>query len=634
MIGQASAPSIRPLGGLPDLEEGESFVGYLARYAYELGLMPIGKVLDRVGLGDRPLYTNALEIHDPKTSEELRQLLGLDPAMFDRLRSWGTRPGVARVLGHDIPDVLVSVHGRRFCADCFRERPIHQARWDVIVLPGCSRHRTALRGACSACGTTFAWGSTGAPCCPSSACGLAFEEQAPGAVMGDNATEGSRLVEDLLREGVAAGSAPLSVGDTLTAASVVGTFLLGRRPQVVRRASKKDPVWLAEAMRAGLGALREWPHSFHTGLSVLQSRRDRYPGRFGFRKELGPFAYWVVQNRRTEVGRFFGEATDGWAADQPSFVTRTAGVLRRREGDPDKPYLLTTAQAAARLGVKQDTFWRFMTRSGFGGVQAEGKGSMLLVPSEDVEALAALQLDLVGGEEIAGILGVTAQMARALARAGLLRQFPGTEILDPLRPFSLDDARGLLARLESRVPASSRGPGRYSGREAARKMMGGTVALVRDTLRGRLVPVAVDDAAVGIDRIRYDSVGKIGSDAVDNGMISLRDVLKRLGASRNSVSGMMSAGLFEGINPDGRQRQGNRLVPLSAVASFERDYILLPEIGRRMRVPWRRVASRLSDLGLTPVSGPQVDGRTRLVFRRAEVEEVIEAHSAAHNGRD
>ena len=422
------------------------------------------------------------------------------------------------------------------------------------------------------------------------------------------------------------------MGDTLTTASALGSLLLGRRPQVIRQASRNDPLWLASAMKAGLEALREWPKSFRASLSVLQSRRDGYPGRFGIRKELGPFAHWVIQNRQTEVGRFLGEAIDSWAADQSDLATRTAGVLRRREEDPDKLYL-TTAQAAARLGVKQEAFWRFVVRSGFGGMQAEGKGSMLLVPSSDVDALVAVQSDLVVVERIASVLGVTVKIARALADAGFLKQFSTKEILDPLRRYSLRDARELLSKLESRVPKHSRGPGLYSGREAAWKMLGGTVALVRDTLEGRLVPVAVDNAATGIDRIRYDSFGRTRRDTIDEGMISFKDVLGRLGVTRNSVSEMMSAGLFEGIDPDGRQRQGNRLVPLSAVIYFERNYILLPEIARRMGVPWQRLAKRLEDLGMIPVSGPQVDGRTRLVFRRNEAEAVIKAHSSGRNGR-
>ncbi|PZR12907.1 MAG: hypothetical protein DI532_12110 [Azospirillum brasilense] len=266
-------------------------------------------------------------------------------------------------------------------------------------------------------------------------------------------------------------------------------------------------------------------------------------------------------------------------------------------------------------------------------MQAEGKGSMLLVPSSDVDALVAVQSDLVVVERIASVLGVTVKIARALADAGFLKQFSTKEILDPLRRYSLRDARELLSKLESRVPKHSRGPGLYSGREAAWKMLGGTVALVRDTLEGRLVPVAVDNAATGIDRIRYDSFGRTRRDTIDEGMISFKDVLGRLGVTRNSVSEMMSAGLFEGIDPDGRQRQGNRLVPLSAVIYFERNYILLPEIARRMGVPWQRLAKRLEDLGMIPVSGPQVDGRTRLVFRRNEAEAVIKAHSSGRNGR-
>ncbi|WP_338666031.1 TniQ family protein [Pararoseomonas sp. SCSIO 73927] len=622
MTGQVVVPSIRPLGGLPDLEEGESFVGYLARYAYGIGLVPIGKVLDRVGLGDRPLEANALETHDRETGEELRQLLGLDSATFDRLRSWGAGPRVARILGHDIPDVLVSVHGRRCCPDCFRENPIHQARWDLIVLPGCSRHRTALRGSCSACGTSFRWGSTGAPCCPSPGCGLPFEEQAAGVLMGDDAVEGSSLVEALLRDGVPAGSAPLSVGDTLTAASVIGTFLLGRRPQVVRQASRTDQVWLAEAMRAGLLALGEWPGPFRAVLSILQTHKEQNPGRFGLRKELGPLAHWVIQNRRSEIGRLFGEVIDGWAAEQPGLVTRVAGVLRRRQENPDQPYL-TTAQAAARLGIKDSAFRRFAARSGIEFVPAQGSGSMLLVPSDRVDTLIALQSDLVDLEGIGEILGLKPMILKAMVKAGLLKRLSKTDILDPLRPFRASDARRLLAELEGKAPPRSREMGQYSGYSAASKMLGGIVALVRETLDGNLRPVGIDRSARGIHRLRFDSFGPTRSTAAPEGMIRYCDVWERMALPRNTVSELMSAGLFEGIDPDGRRRQGAYFAPIAAIEKFERDYTLTPEIARRAGLPWQGMAGRLAALGVLPVSGPNVDGRTRHVFRRDEVEAVL-----------
>ncbi|PZP45534.1 MAG: hypothetical protein DI601_09450 [Azospirillum brasilense] len=619
---EGAPPRVVPLGGLLPLEDGESFVGYLGRYAFGLGLTPFEKALDRLGLANRFLETTALEIHDPDLTEEIRQFLNLDAGTFDRLRSWGSEPLTARILGHDVPDALVSIHRRRCCPDCYRERPYHRSIWDLTVLTGCSRHRTTLRGECSACRTRFRWGSTAAPCCPSPDCCLPFEEQAPGLSMEDDATEGCRLVEDLLRNGVPVGAAPLTVGETLVGASVLGAFLSGRRPQAIRPASRQEPLWLAEVMGKGLKALRPWPTSFHACLSEIQLKRDTHPGRFGIRKELGPFALWMVQNRDTRLGKILAEATDSWAAAQPTLVTRIAAVVRRRAADPNSKFI-TTAQAAARLGYKDAVFRKFAARKGIATLPAEGSGSRILVSSELVDQLAEVDADLIDVSECGEMLNLGRAKVYKLAEAGLIRRFQKDYILDVSRPFSRRSVQELLAALEGKVPTGAGSSGRYSGRAAAAVNVGGVVDLIRQVLQGDVVPVSLDHDALGIDRLRFDSVPKRQAAPPADGLISFAEFRDRMGLARNTLCEFMSAGLFEGIDADGRRRTGKVPLPVSAISAFERDYILTPEIARRAGLPWQGLATRLAGLGVRPISGPGVDGRARHVFRRGDVERIL-----------
>ena len=128
-------------------------------------------------------------------------------------------------------------------------------------------------------------------------------------------------------------------------------------------------------------------------------------------------------------------------------------------------------------------------------------------------------------------------------------------------------------------------------------------------MAGSSRPVGIDHSAKGIARLQFDDLGSRSPTTVPEGMIRYSDIPMRMGLPRKAVTELMSAGLFEGIDQDGWQRQGKSFAPLSAIMKFEQEYILMSEIARRTGLHWQGMMERLAKLGVVPVSGPTVDGR-------------------------
>lgn len=611
---------------LPDPERpypGESLPSLIARYAGEIGMTYPSRVLTPIGLEHTTLCTLATRPKAAATTAALQHLLDLDADAFSRLRSWTDEPSRVLVLGHGFSAGSVSFAQRRFCPGCLAEAPFHRALWDVTTFPGCGRHRIALRSACLECGSTPRWTRMWSHRCSNPECGADLSLQRVEAEFDDDLADTCLRVETLFHEGVPGTSAPLSVGDTMEAAARLGSHALRTPWASVAAAWREDPTLLARAMQAGMAALANWPEGLHDYLGARRQESATRKGRHGAAKELGPVNGWIWTEREGVIGRLLRPVVDAWIAAQPDMTTRIARV-RTIRGTGAAP-VLSVAQAARRLDIGTPLMRKVAGQHGLFTVAPDGSGAMALIDGEALERLVAGRARAVDRKGACALLGVGNDSLVAMLEVGVVREMPvGDRILKELG-FERPELTALLERLER----TARSPGFVDGAQSLKTtaigMPGGMARLLRSVLHGQVRPVGLDLSAKGLNRLLFAPDDKVlPVRTVPDGYVSPGDLGKLLGIDRTSMTEMVAAGLF-GPEEEGVWHRQSRPVSDEAVRRFRRECIMTPEIAAASSLPWQGLVARLRRLGVEPISGPGVDGLRRHVFRRSEVDVVVDS---------
>lgn len=610
---------------LPDPERpypGESFPSLIACYAGEIGMTYPSRVLTPIGLEHTTLCTLATQPHDEMTTAALRQLFDLDAETFVRIRSWTAEPARALVLGHLLPARSVSFAQRRFCPACLAEAPFHRAVWDITTFPGCGRHRVALRHACPECGSTPRWTRMWSHRCSNPDCSADLSLHQVDFDFDDGLADTCLQVESLFHEGVPGSAAPLSVGDTLEAAARLGSYALRVPWESVAAAWREDPTLLARVMQAGMAALANWPDGLHDYLGARREESATRKGRHGAAKELGPVTGWIWSERDGTIGQLLRPAVDAWIAGRSDMTTRIVRVGTIRE--TGRTPALSVAQAARRLGIGVLLMRKVAEQRGLFTVAPDGSGAMALIDGVALESLVAGRATAVDRKGACALLGVGNDSLVAMLDAGLVREMPvGDRILKELG-FDRTELATLLERLENAATNTGSVEGAQSLKKTGIGMPGGMARLLRSVLDGHVRPVGVDASAKGLNRLLFAVDDKVlPVRTVPDGYVSPGDLGKLLGIDRTSMTEMVAAGLF-GPAEEGVWHRQSRPVSDEAVRRFRRECVMTPEIAAESGLPWQGLVARLRRLGVEPISGPGVDKLRRHVFRRLEVNAVIE----------
>jgi hypothetical protein len=99
------------------------------------------------------------------------------------------------------------------------------------------------------------------------------------------------------------------------------------------------------------------------------------------------------------------------------------------------------------------------------------------------------------------------------------------------------------------------------------------------------------------------------------------EVAKMLGLTRSALSFLVKKGFI--LTARGLSRKAHYRISKEALEVFCTEYTVLPEkIAREKRTCSRTLINSLLRRGVQPVSGPNVDGGSRYVFRRTDIEAI------------
>ncbi|MCR0983130.1 TniQ family protein [Roseomonas populi] len=510
---------------------------------------------------------------------------------------------------------------RQVCPSCLAEAPVHRRLWHLAFAASCPRHGGRLIRSCPGCGEPLRWCSgTLAACACGTGLARSVSEARPGEGIRGLATI-CRLLgleQDAGRWAVPLSPPVLSLPTDGVVDLIVhlGWFALSDDPAPRRLAA--DGGTLDVALNAGADACAAWPRTFEDVLDVVAARAVGRTGRYGFRHDLGFLAYWVSSVPRTsDLGRLLRTAITDWWSRRGVAPTRAPGFpgpVSRRQ--PLKG-------AAAALGIGLANLRDVSDRLELGlDPDAGGSGAPILVEAARVARARARLDDLVGDREAAQILGCGRTLFQGLVECGVLQAADGRHLRLPgSRRWSKAGLRACLERLPTTGDAPAPPEDRMLTAQDAIVLLrrrGHTLETAWNALAsGQLGPVhrrPPGDLATCL--VHAAAVGDLGlADRAKPPGMTVPEAAVQLGLKQEVVYLLCSRGLLRASG-----LSGDRRISGADLATFKRDFFVPAHHEKSTGRSRGWLACHLKGCGVTPVSGPGIDGGRQYIFRAAEIE--------------
>ncbi|MFM0325483.1 hypothetical protein [Caballeronia glebae] len=318
-------------------------------------------------------------------------------------------------------------------------------------------------------------------------------------------------------------------------------------------------------------------------------------------------------------------------------------ILDRRRGwatDSDiqsQAYVAATA-AARQLGIRAATLHALATRVGVTEIRKSGgiRRHFTLVKRTALSSLKQELSEEISLRKMSLLLGMSTSRVEQLADAGLLKRRIVTHGLVSTSLFRRGEALELIDSLKggSRVVAL---PDReISFAEVSKYFLSQRaefVSLIRAVQEQRINLKRWDESARGVAGAIFGR-GEIldwHRQQCCTGGMTVPEAAVHLHVKQEVAYHLVKSGLLKG-RVAVRGRRTVTLIKSEALSDFEQHYVLSVELAAAMSLSVGKVVAVLSDLGVSPICGPQTDGSRQNIFCRRDVELASEALKASNIG--
>lgn len=613
------------LKGFVPPEPGESLMGLICRNAGIYRFRNPQVLLRRIKPPTDVLWTLCDADPTGEFGTKLRNLLNIDAEdIYRQLSPWTGNPVSYSVMGHAVWRELVQPGSRAVCPLCLKDSIHHRALWSVSAMPVCAIHGVWLQRRCHACKAPLSlYNSSLHRCSRSPRCQAdvrdAPVERAPASAMSAMAAL-HQLAHD---PSPVAGPLGMGFGQALKMSFLLGQTAYGferppRPPGFILRERERLPDMVAR----GWDALDDWPNGFHRMLDGLRERASERVGKDGLRKAFGTLSTKVHQWAREPWGTPVGFAFAQYAANQGNLATTARTLKRYAPGAELRHMFITMSEAQQALGISASTIAKLAHRRDLYVLPPRGAGIPALMRADTFRQLEDEFKNFLLPEETRLVLGVGRKVMVQLEDTGFIRRLPSTMLVLESKPFrrsDIDDFLNGCIRLAPKVTkqeakqrklttiVSSTAPGR-------------TVPdICRALLDGRIRAVGYVPENKGLTRARLvlSDVERVLPSTKET--LSMVDAAKQVGLPYGALHHWAKHGLLETTRSDGIDERGLR-VSHETWKRFLADYAMGGMVAQEMGQGANHWISRhLTFLGITPVSGADVDGGTTLLFRRSDL---------------
>ena len=591
----------------------ESLPGFIVRLAERARFRNAVRLASMVGLRQPGSAAT------PAGLNGLAGLAGVDAALLQGMSYRPTgRLAHCRFGAGELHREFLDISGRRFCPACLVDHPRHRAAWDFALLTACPKHKARLVARCPACNRKADWRHPTVASCP---CGAMLTKCKMLLVNMEEAQANANVLDlaaGLDTPWLPAGLQACARSDLTRVLMCLGMFLTGWRGQRrIEALVASGPDRTAAVLVAGMRCLEDWPTSLHGYLDQARRREDSRPGRYGARRALGPFYSWMNALEHTAARDALVDATRAYVGKDEKLASRVhRSVLVSPEGGRAATGLIGMNEAAATLGRSGQGVRRLMAEGLLPAVETDGRG----VPAARARAAVAVLADGARGwlsmRELAVALGVSRARTARIVGAGLLRPVHGGPSNGwAIWSFDPGEVTSFLERL-SRDPHSGCADVGFNHTVEALRRQGLEIEdVLKRILDGSLSVRAVRGDAVGLKRLTFSRADvRSACRALEGGrsdVMTVQAVAERLGLKWEVIAHLIRIGLLA---------QVSKGVEVSAVDSFERNYVLGRDLASKMGTSPRQIVKYMAYLGIQAVTGPKVDGSRQNVFSKEDME--------------
>jgi hypothetical protein len=568
---------------------------------------------------------------DSELGQRLRRLLGLSEQEFRQHSPWSGTENTVSIMGHSIWRELACPSARAVCPLCLREALHHRAVWLLDVLPVCAVHGTWLHKLCTRCHRPLGWATPSIHRCSSRRCGFDIRDAE------------TRLADATSLIGISALHSVLHADNPATVSSLAmmpGTllkvaFLLGRQAlgfERIRRTSgfiKRERSRLPEVMNTGWQSLDDWPNGFHHLLDRLRDRASGRSGQGGLRKAFGfmsgEFFRWGQDPWGAPIAQAFAE----YVASRDDLAVTAHTLKRYGSAEALRNRQVTGTEAARALGISATSLRRLAERTDLYHMPPQRAGQPSLVRAETLERLQNQYKGFLFVEEARKLLGVGNKVFVQLEASGLLPRAPESERVVALKAFRRAQLEEFLAACRGDAASLTREQGRTRGLWTIAASVGpgrSVVDICLALLSDRLKAAALLRSVQGVHSILLDPSELERCLPAQRRTMSAVEVSRVFGVHYRNVALWVRLGILSTTDCADRGEVGRRFSQAD-VDAFRRTYVTGKDLSQAIGADkWNGAVTRhLHFLGVSSVSGRQLDRRNCAVFRQSDITpEVLE----------
>jgi len=532
-----------------------------------------------------------------------------------------------------LTDVFLSA-APRFCPDCLKEGGYLDAIWDVAFACACPKHKVLLVDTCQVCHSRLAWRRPSLSQC---SCGADLTKMVSTAagekVLSLNAMlwrAAGRVTPPFESSGLPESNlSKLSLKQLCTLFRFLAASGLGN---VKQNKMKPSSIAMAvSAMEVVDSLLADWPGGFHRLLEEKCQKGEGLQQAFG---SLYRNLYKLFSGAKFF---FLRKAFENFLKDNWEGVID--GKYRRFNRLKSSTTSMSTRKASEGLGIGHRRLIKFVQMGVIKASQnLRPSGRKLTLISEaDLRRFAKIFPYLVHGRKALVLLGISKKHLSVFVETGLLRTVakPGAGSVAQWM-FDSREVAKLLKKYQAIVPSCEPPAGAVPFSRVCQAYLPSKKSLPAflDAVQTGTLPVAGirsdEEFNLGALYFSPESIAEFRArvQGRERGTCSIPECAVRLGVKQEVAYHLVNRGLIASISTGGEKFTG-RLIPKENIKAFESEYISLANIAVSQGASMRGahlwiLKKKISEAGISPMTGPDVDGCRQLFYRRSDLNTLAE----------
>ena len=538
----------------------------------------------------------------------------------------------------------------KFCPDCLQESPYHRLIWAHVMSAACLKHKRLLANQCPICHRSVNIRAVVYNRCQHCRADLSVTHT-PVAGRDDFGLLGQTILQAWLL-GKPVDTTSLGIPDQPLAVlwrvveglrfCVMGcspewgymhrmmTTVLTRWPNEL---TKITPLHAYCLHATALKGIVNWPDGFYDFLQAYPLREARKASGSLMADFGNLYGSWLERRWRHPAFQFVQEAFNQFLADNRRYATSVSVMqsvrYQNRPGLAEKIPYISAKEAAQLLGISSNHVMQMIERGRFNEsvVREKQKRRYGFVRRNEVLETCWRWDEAMVPQEVQEQLGIGYQAVLNMVPAGLLIAERGPDVDGSAKwLINRDSVNEFASTISERAEYVSKQRQDMVTLTTAAKVLTpvgvNAIGILEKVVGGELhcyLPSLPSNPSWDLSDLRFtkaDLEAYIETLKVKQGWVSVREIAKRIGVKSVIVSQWVKSGLLSPTVVHGTMH----LFDKKEVDRFIADHVFAEEAAKILDLNLSTVYKWVRLGRLQPVSGPEIDGRQRHLFRRQDVQ--------------